>query len=146
MLEIKQMLGAISKNSKKLNSVFLASLSLILCKDWLLPDSSFSTSNTAACERLVKREFAPHELPSPIEAIFWNNGDSEMIRCLPRDDAKIFVDVIDEARSTFTRYHETNIVPATRHWVYLAFPHRLKRNSLDCYTGRVPNTQSFREL
>jgi len=32
-----------------------------------------------------------------------------MIRCLPGDDAQTFVDVIDEARSTFSRYRRTNI-------------------------------------
>jgi len=32
-----------------------------------------------------------------------------MIHCLPGGDAQTFVDVIDEARSTFTCYHETNI-------------------------------------
>jgi len=75
----------------------------------LLPDPFFSTSNVTAYGRLVRREFAPHELPSLIEAILSNNDDGEMIRCLPGDDAQSFVDVIDEARSTFTRYHETNI-------------------------------------
>ena len=31
-----------------------------------------------------------------------------MIRCLSGDDAQTFIDVMDEARSTFTRYRETN--------------------------------------
>jgi len=38
-----------------------------------------------------------------------SNDEDEMTRCLPRDDAQTFVDVIDEARSTFARYHETDI-------------------------------------
>jgi len=67
------------------------------------------TPNITACECLVRRKFAPHELPSLIEAILSSNDGDEMIRCLPRDDAQTFVDVIDEARSTFTRYRETNI-------------------------------------
>ena len=75
----------------------------------MLPNSSFSASNTTAYGRLVRREFTPHELPSLIEAILSSNDDGEMIRCLSGDDAQIFVDVIDEARSTFTRYHKTNI-------------------------------------
>ena len=75
----------------------------------MLPDPSLSTSNITACERLIKREFAPHELPSLIEAILSSNDEGEMIRCLPGDDAQTFIDVIDEARSTFSRYHETNI-------------------------------------
>lgn len=32
-----------------------------------------------------------------------------MIRCLSGDDAQTFVDVMDEARSAFTRYRETDI-------------------------------------
>jgi len=75
----------------------------------LLPDPSVSASGITACGRLVRREFTPHELPSLIEAILSSNDDDEKIRCLPGDDAQTFVDVIDEARSTFTRYHKTNI-------------------------------------
>ena len=58
---------------------------------------------------MVKREFAPHELPSLIEAIFSSNDGDEMIRRLPRDDTQTFIDVIDEAGSTFTRYRVTNV-------------------------------------
>jgi len=75
----------------------------------LLPDPSFSTSNIAACGHLVRREFTTHELPSLIEAILSSNDEGEKVRCLPGDDAQTFVDVIDEACSTFSRYHETNI-------------------------------------
>ena len=74
----------------------------------MLPNSSFSASNTTAYGRLVRREFTPHELPSLIEAILSSNDDGEMIHCLPGDEPQSFVDVIYEARSTFTRYRETN--------------------------------------
>ena len=134
VLEIKQILGTLTSLSSSLNGnlgegkytphvapcettvtsvsmngVFLASPSLLCEKLIPPPHFYFSTSNVAACGRLVKREFAPHELPSLIEAIFSSNDGDEMIRCLPRDDAQTFIDVIDEARSTFTRYRVTNI-------------------------------------
>jgi len=81
-----------------------------------------------------------------IEVILSSKDDGENIRCLPGDDAQTFVDVIDEVRSAFTSYHETNNVLATRHCIRLVSPHWLKRNALDCYTGHVANAQFFREL
>ena len=83
------------------------------------------TSNIAACGLLVKREFAPHELPSLIEAMLSSNDEDEIIHCLPRVDVQTFVDVIDEARPIFPRYHGTNInQPALeiRHWIHLVSP------------------------
>ena len=77
-----------------------------------------------------------------------SNDEDEMIHCLPRVDARTFVDVIDEARPIFPRYHGTNINrPALeiRHWIRLVSPCWLKRNASGCYTGHVPNMQFFRE-
>ena len=74
----------------------------------IAPDSSLTTPNVAACGRLVRREFVPHELPSLINTILSSHDKDEMIRCLPGDDAQTFIDVMDEARSTFTHYRETD--------------------------------------
>lgn len=68
-----------------------------------LPGSFFSLNpDTLACGRLIRREFAPHEFPSLVEAIFANK-DTDTIRGLVRDDAQDFVDVIDEACFTSAR-------------------------------------------
>ena len=53
-----------------------------------------------ACERLLKRAFAPDELPSLIEAIFSNEDECSAIRSLLGNDAQTFIDVMDEVRST----------------------------------------------
>ena len=58
-------------------------------------------SNTPACRRLVGRVFAPRELPSLIEAAFLSKDECDTIRGLLGADAQSFIDVIDEARSTF---------------------------------------------
>jgi hypothetical protein len=62
--------------------------------------SAFSTS-TPACEHLIGRAFALHELPSLIEAIFSSDDADDTIRCLLDEDAQTFIDVMDEARFTF---------------------------------------------
>jgi hypothetical protein len=69
--------------------------------------SAFSTS-TPARERLIKRAFALHELPSLIEAIFSGNDADDTIRCLLGEDAQTFIDVMDEARFTFTHRESIN--------------------------------------
>ena len=60
----------------------------------------FSGFNIPASSRLVRRAFAPHELPSLIDVIVSSQDESDTIRRLLRDDAQAFVDVIDEVRST----------------------------------------------
>ena len=57
--------------------------------------------DTPAYERLIRRTFAPHELPSLIEAVFSSEDVSEAVRCLPGDEFQIFIDVTAEARFTF---------------------------------------------
>jgi hypothetical protein len=57
-----------------------------------------------ARERLITRAFAPHELPSLVEAIFSSNDAGDATRSLVGDDAQTFVDVIDEACPTFTHH------------------------------------------
>ena len=61
-----------------------------------------------ACGRVIGRAFAPHELPSLIEAIFSSKDEGNMIRCLPRDDAQTFIYVMDEVRSAFAPPVETD--------------------------------------
>ncbi|KAF9791124.1 hypothetical protein BJ322DRAFT_428820 [Thelephora terrestris] len=56
-----------------------------------------SVSEPGAFERLIRRKFAPHELPSLIEEILMCKDVVDMIRYLPRDDAQTFIDVINEA-------------------------------------------------
>ena len=130
MLEIKQILGTLTSLSSPFDQnlgvgehaphmmpretatisvskscMFLASPSLILCENLTVPQ--FSTSKIVACKRLFKREFTPHEFPSLIEAIFSSNDEGEVIRSLPEEDAQAFIDAIDEARFTFSRYYES---------------------------------------
>ena len=59
----------------------------------------FSGFNIPASSRLVRRAFAPHELPSLIDVIFSSEAESDTIRRLLGDDAQAFVDVMDEVRS-----------------------------------------------
>ena len=63
--------------------------------------------NTPACRRLVERAFAPCELPSLIETVFSSKGDCDEASNLLRVDAQTFIDVIDEARSTFICHRES---------------------------------------
>lgn len=60
----------------------------------------FLDFDTQACQRLIKRAFAPHELPSLIEAVFSSANADDMIRCLCVDDVQTFIDVVGEVRST----------------------------------------------
>jgi hypothetical protein len=46
---------------------------------------------------LVRRAFAPRELPSLIEAVFSNKDEVDATRSLLGDDAQAFIDVIDDA-------------------------------------------------
>jgi len=59
--------------------------------------------NPPACRRSIRRAFVPHELPSLIEAIFSSEDEGGPIRPLLDDNTQIFIDVIDEARSTYVR-------------------------------------------
>jgi len=65
--------------------------------------TNFLGLDTLACGRLIRRAFTPRELPVLIEGIFSNKDERDTIRCLLKDDAQAFVDVIDEARSTLAR-------------------------------------------
>ena len=47
--------------------------------------------------------FAPDELPSLVDAIVSSKSEGEMVRGLSAADARTFVDMLDEARSEFTR-------------------------------------------
>jgi len=59
--------------------------------------------NTLACGRLIRRAFTLQELPALIKTIFSNKDERDAIRCLHRDDAQAFVDVIDEVGFTVAR-------------------------------------------
>lgn len=131
MLEIQQILGTLSSLSSPLNKnpsvsertpylapietptttvsesgMSLASHSPALCEVLITPRLFFLDFNIAAYGRLVKREFAPDELPSLIKVIL-SEDEGEMIRCLPQGDAQTLIDVMDEARSAFSRYHKS---------------------------------------
>ena len=56
--------------------------------------------HTQACQRLIRGAFVPRELPTLIEAILSSQDEGYMVRSFCRDDAQIFIDVIDEVRST----------------------------------------------
>ena len=64
----------------------------------IAPRFLFLNFNTTACGRLIRHKFAPHELPSLIDAILSSKDEGDTLRCLPGGDAQIFIDVIDEAR------------------------------------------------
>ena len=53
------------------------------------------------------REFSSNELPSLIEDIFTFKDLDEKIRCLPREGAQAFIDVMSEARYLSAHYHES---------------------------------------
>ena len=57
--------------------------------------------NTIACERLIRRTYAPHELASLIEAILPSGGKDETTKHLTTDDAQAFIDVMNEVSSGF---------------------------------------------
>ena len=73
----------------------------------MLLDLFFLNSNVPACQRLIKREFTPREFPLLIENIYSSKDGSNTIRRLPLDSAQTFIDVIDQARSTFTHRRES---------------------------------------
>ena len=56
--------------------------------------------NTPAFERLIGRKFVPRELPSLIEEALVCKDVDATIRCLSRDDAQTFIDVVNKARCT----------------------------------------------
>ena len=60
----------------------------------LIPDS-----DKRILQRLVSSEVSKDELPSLIESIVSNIKAGDIVGCLNGNDAQIFVDVIDEARS-----------------------------------------------
>ena len=64
--------------------------------------SCFLNFNGLVSRALAKRAFAPHGLPSLIEVIFSSNDEAYTIHRLLGDDAQAFIDVIDEARLTYT--------------------------------------------
>ena len=59
---------------------------------------------------MTARAFAPYELPSLIEAVLSSKDGGNAIGRLRGVDAQTFVDVIDEARSTFTHHHEIRLI------------------------------------
>ena len=50
-----------------------------------------------ACERLIRRAFASDELFSLLEAIFSSKDEVDQIRCLHKEEAQAFVDVMYDA-------------------------------------------------
>jgi hypothetical protein len=118
----------------------------------VVPDSfPFLNFTTPACKRLIRRAFAPHELPPLVEAIFSSKDESGIARCLHGDDAQIFIDVIDEVRPVLPLHHGSQSVEididvlSTRRWTGLIFRHRHGRNVSGCYTGCAAATHFFQE-
>ena len=111
----------------------------------------FLNLNTPACKRLIRRAFAPHELPSLLEEIFSSKDEADAIRCLFGDDAQTFIDVINEARSASAcRCKRTNRnwyqrAPSTRPWIDLIFLRSYDRNVSNRCTGRVVATHFSRK-
>lgn len=70
----------------------------VLCGILIAPASS--TFNIPARGRLIRRAFAPDELPCLIEAIFSSNDEGDVVRGLLGDDIQTFIDVAAEACCT----------------------------------------------
>ena len=60
----------------------------------------FTPTSIDNMERLMGRAFASHELPSLIETIFSDEGDT--VNCLHGNDVQTFIDVVDEVRTFCT--------------------------------------------
>jgi len=71
---------------------------------WLLLGHPF---DTPAYERLIRRIFVLHELPSLIEAISSGEDKSNTADHLYGDDAQTLIDVIDEARFALASHCDT---------------------------------------
>ena len=84
---------------------------LIVFRFILLPQPQPSP----AFELLIRRAFDPYELPLLVEAAFSSKDGPDIIRCLSGDDIQTFVDVIDEARSTFTYLRDIQLVDTDTH-------------------------------
>ena len=81
----------------------------LLCGVLITPSLPPLDFDTPACGRLIRREFALHELPFLIEEILSNKDERDTIRSLIGGDIQILIDVMDEARSTFTSPIEIDI-------------------------------------
>jgi len=93
----------------------LAPRSPTLNQTLIAPQFLLVDLNTPACRRVIRRTFATHELPSLIEAIFSSKDENNMIRCLLRDDAQTFIDVMNEVRPAFSHLsNENDICPPRR--------------------------------
>ena len=74
---------------------------------WVFSGSLITQLQTAACRRLIRREFSPHEFPFLIDAILKNKSEYNTMCRLGEADAQTFIDVLEEVRSAFTRRHES---------------------------------------
>ena len=64
----------------------------------ILGSFSFLNFDAPACDRLVKRAFAPHEIPFFVDTISSSKDEGDRISSLCQDDAQVLIDVMDEAR------------------------------------------------
>ena len=72
----------------------------------ITPRSLFSHRNTVAAKPTSRRAFVLRELSPLIEATLSRKEEDETIRRLSVEDAQIFVDAIDEVRTSFAHCHE----------------------------------------
>ena len=61
-----------------------------------------------SCERIIGRDFLPHELPSLIKVIFTSEEEIKVIDSLCGSDAQTFVDVIHNVRPLFFCSRDTS--------------------------------------
>ena len=118
MAEIRQILGTLSAPKSSLdenlgvgervsnattplfeNGMFSVPHPPISYRTLIAPRFLFPNFNVTACGRLIRHEFTPRELPSLIDSILSSKDEGDTVRCLSGDDAQIFIDVINEARS-----------------------------------------------
>jgi hypothetical protein len=110
----------------------------------------FLNLNYPACKRLIRRAFAPNDLPSLVEAILSSKDEGDIIRCLHGDDAQSFIDVVDEvhftpspSRNPVDRNRHRRVL-STRRWTGLISRNRPERSVSGCCIGCVAVTHFFR--
>ena len=102
------------------------------CGTLIAPPNSFFhlNSNRSAFGLLIGRAFDPRELPLLVEAIFSNKDERDTIRRLRGDDAQIFIDLMDEARSAFAHHRDARLTDADKALDRPDLPSRTRKKCL----------------
>ena len=97
-------------------------------------------------KRLITRSFSQGELPSLLEAVFWNGGANHIVQSLEGSNSQDFIDILDEARHRtsdlqgtvrFTALPTCYVWLIRRCWVTSAYHKVSGRNVCNRYTRPV---------